>query len=68
MIVKASNCREMTEKAIDSINENLNYAKNNGFTLEQLNALNMQNLVQIMSAIANSLAAIADNLEKGEQQ
>ena len=66
MKVKASNCREMTDKAIDSINENIKYAKNNCFTFEQLNTVNIGNLVQIMSAIANSLATIADSLEKGE--
>ena len=66
MKVKASNCREMTDKAIDSINESIKLAREKCFTLEQLNVVNSGNLVQIMSAIANSLASIADSLKKGD--
>ena len=68
MNIKANNCKEMTEKAIDSINENIKFAKSNGFTIEQVNTLNTGNIAQILGAIANSLAIIADSLEKGEAE
>lgn len=64
MKIQAIDCREMTNKAIDSINEAIKIAKEHDPTPEQVNALNTGNIVQILGAIANSLAVIADNLEK----
>lgn len=67
MKVKASNCYEVTEKAIESVNDAIATAKEKGFTTEQINALNTGNIVQLLGAIAHSLAEIADNMKGGAE-
>lgn len=68
MKVDARDCHEMTEKVIESVNASIAIAKEKGFTTEQVIALNTGNIVQILGAIAHSLASIADSLKKGEGQ
>lgn len=66
MKIKASNCHEVTEKVIESVNDAIATAKENGFkTEEQVNALNTGNIVQLLGAIAYSLAEIADSMKGG---
>ena len=67
MKIYADNNKDMTNQAIDSINEAIKIANDKGFTTEKVIALNTGNLVQILGAIANSLASIADSLERGEK-
>jgi len=67
MRIKAKNCKEVTEKAIDSINNSIEVAKTKDFTTAQVNALNTGNIVQILGAIANSLAEIADSMKGGAE-
>lgn len=67
MKVRASNCHELTEKAIDSVNEAIAIAKEKGFTTEQVNALNTGNIVQLLGAIAHSLSVIADIMKEEKQ-
>ena len=68
MKIKANNCKEVTEKAIESINDSIAVAKAKGFTTEQVNALNTGNIVQLLGAIAHSLAEIADSMKEGESR
>ena len=67
MKIKASNCHEVTEKVIESVNDAIAVAKENGFTTEQVNALNTGNIVQLLGAIAHSLAEIADSMKGGTE-
>lgn len=53
-----------TIEAIKKCNESIEVAKRNDFDTEQVKALNLGNLVTILSAIAVSLGAIADKLDK----
>ena len=64
MKIKASNCHEVTEKVIESVNDAIATAKEKGFTTEQVNALNTGNIVQLLGAIAHSLAEIADSMNE----
>lgn len=66
MNIQAHDCKEMTTRAIESINEAIKLSKGQNFSPEQVNALNTGNIALILGAIANSLAVIADNLEKGD--
>lgn len=65
MKIKARNCHEVTEKAIESVNDAIAIAKGNDLTPEQINALNTGNIVQLLGAIAHSLADIADSMKGG---
>ena len=64
MNIKANNCREMTEKTIEEINAGIELAKEKDFSLGQVKALNLGNIVMILGAIAHSLAVIADTLDE----
>ena len=66
MKIKASNCHEITEKTIESVNDAIAKVKENGFTTdEHIIALNTGNIVQLLGAIAHSLAEIADSMKEG---
>ena len=64
MQIKAKNCSDMVNHAIKSINDTIKFARENDFTTEQVETLNTGNIVTILGAIAQSLAVIADNLER----
>ena len=61
-----SSCFSMTEGVVEQINNNVEYAKNNGYDVEKVKALNSGSIVQILTSIAYSLAIISDYLTRVE--
>ena len=54
--------KENTIEAVKRCNEAIAFAKHNNFDTKQIKALNVGNIVTMLSAIAVSLADIADAL------
>lgn len=65
MYIESKNYKDMTAKVIDKTNSIVDYARESNFTTEQVNAMNTGNIVTMLGAIAQTLAAIADKLEEG---
>ena len=63
-----TSCFDMTEKTVETINNNIELAKANNFDVEQVKALNLGNITSILAAIAYSLAIIADKLTEEKQE
>ena len=68
MKVRCNSCFNMTEKAVEEINKNIAYGKENFFDVEKVKSLNLGSIVQILTSIAYSLAIIADKLTEEKQE
>lgn len=62
-----TNCFDMTEKAVEAINKNIAYGKENFFDVEKVKSLNLGSIVQILTSISYSLAIIADKLTETQE-
>lgn len=63
-----SSCFSMTEEVVKQINDNIQYAKDNGFDVERVKALNAGCITQILTSIAYSLSIIADKLTEVREE
>ena len=61
-------CFDMTEGVVEQINDNVEYAKNNGYDVEKVKALNSGAILQILTSIAYSLSIIADILTEVREE
>lgn len=68
MKLSCKSCCDMTEKAVDNINNGIELAKANNFDTEQIKALNLGNITSILACISYSLAIIADKLTEKQEE